>query len=42
MATRKDIADIIFPDAKESIEDLKKKYPPRKNLLCSRFAPSPT
>ncbi|MFA6256053.1 MAG: glutamate--tRNA ligase [Candidatus Absconditabacterales bacterium] len=42
MATRKQIADIIFPDVTETIQDLEKKYPPRKNLICSRFAPSPT
>jgi len=42
MTTRKDIADIIFPDVKETIQDLEKKYPPRFNSVCSRFAPSPT
>lgn len=42
MATRKDIADLIFPDVKETIADLEKKYPPRANPICSRFAPSPT
>lgn len=42
MTTRKDIADIIFPDATETIQDLEKKYPPRINPTCSRFAPSPT
>ena len=42
MTTRKDIADIIFPDVKETIQDLEKKYPARSNSVCSRFAPSPT
>lgn len=42
MATRKDIADIIFPDVKETIADLQKQFPPRDNPICSRFAPSPT
>lgn len=42
MTTRKDIADIIFPEVTETIQDLEKKYPPRANPICSRFAPSPT
>ncbi len=42
MTTRKEIADLIFPDVKETIQDLEKKYPPRNNIFCSRFAPSPT
>lgn len=42
MTTRKEIADIIFPDVTETIQDLEKKYPPRSNPICSRFAPSPT
>ena len=42
MTTRKEIADIIFPDVTETIQDLEKKYPPRTNSFCSRFAPSPT
>jgi len=49
MTTRKDIADLIFPDVTETIQDLEKKYPPRPNptrlpdgQVCSRFAPSPT
>lgn len=42
MTTRKDIAEMIFPEVKEGIADLEKKYPPRKNEVCSRFAPSPT
>lgn len=42
MTTRKEIADFIFPDVTETIQDLEKKYPPRSNPICSRFAPSPT
>ena len=42
MTTRKDIADIIFPDVTQTIQDLEKQYPPRENPICSRFAPSPT
>ncbi len=42
MTTRKEIADIIFPEVKETIQDLEKKYPPRNTPICSRFAPSPT
>jgi len=42
MTTRQDIAEAIFPDVKEGITDLQKKYPKRKNPICSRVAPSPT
>ncbi|MCX6822885.1 MAG: glutamate--tRNA ligase [candidate division SR1 bacterium] len=42
MTTRSDIAELIFPDTKETIADLEKKFPARKNPICSRFAPSPT
>lgn len=42
MTTRKEIADMIFPEVTETIQDLEKKYPPRTNPICSRFAPSPT
>ena len=42
MTTRKEIADIIFPEVRETIQDLEKKYPQRANFICSRFAPSPT
>ena len=42
MVSRKEIADIIFPEVTETIQDLEKKYPPRANPICSRFAPSPT
>ncbi|MCQ2793333.1 MAG: glutamate--tRNA ligase [Bacilli bacterium] len=45
MVTYKDLAQYIFSDINETIEDLEKKYPPR-NLSCdaevTRFAPSPT
>jgi glutamyl-tRNA synthetase len=40
--TRQELADLIFPDVHETIADLEKKYPPRTNPICSRFAPSPT
>ena len=43
--TNKDLANLIFPDIKETIEDIEKKYP-KRNLLegakVTRFAPSPT
>ena len=49
MTTRKEIADTIFPEVTETIQDLEKKYPPRVNptrlpdgQVCSRYAPSPT
>ncbi len=42
MTTRKEIADMIFPEVTETIQDLEKKYPLRTNPICSRFAPSPT
>lgn len=42
MTTRNDIAELIFPDVKDTIADLEKKFPPRANPICSRFAPSPT
>jgi len=42
MATRKDVAEFIFPDIKENIADLEKKFPHRKKSICTRFAPSPT
>ena len=42
MVSRKDIADTIFPEVTETIQDLEKRYPPRENLICSRYAPSPT
>lgn len=45
MMTYKELADFIFPDIHETIEDLEKKYPPRNlpdGAEVTRFAPSPT
>lgn len=43
MTTRVDLADILFPDTKQTIQDLLQKYPPRVNTNPTlRFAPSPT
>ena len=45
MITNKELANIIFPDIKESIDDLEKRYPERKlneGAEVTRFAPSPT
>lgn len=45
MITNKELADLIFPDVKETIEDLEKRYPERdlpKGAEVTRFAPSPT
>lgn len=42
MSSWKDLADLMFPDINESIEDLLKLFPERAEKLCSRFAPSPT
>jgi glutamyl-tRNA synthetase len=42
MADWKDLADLMFPDVDQTIADLEKKYPSRTNVICSRFAPSPT
>ncbi len=45
MITDKELAELIFPDIKETIDDLEKKYPPRnlkEGALVTRFAPSPT
>ncbi|MCF7835391.1 glutamate--tRNA ligase [Candidatus Gracilibacteria bacterium] len=43
MSTRKEVANIMFPDVKETIEDLLKKYPDRElNPVVSRMGPSPT
>ena len=39
------LAELIFPDVKETIEDLEKRYPKRnlpEGAIVSRFAPSPT
>lgn len=45
MITYKDLANYIFKDVNETIEDLEKKYPERKlpeGAEVTRFAPSPT
>ena len=45
MVSNKELANIIFPDIKETIEDLEKRYPARKlkeGAEVTRFAPSPT
>ncbi len=42
MTTRAELADFLFPQVKESIDDLLAKYPPRPEGKVLRFAPSPT
>ena len=45
MITNKQLADLIFPNVTETIEDLEKRYPPRnlpEGAEVTRFAPSPT
>lgn len=45
MVTDKEIAELIFPDVKESSEDLEKRFPLRNlpnGAEVTRFAPSPT
>ncbi|MCD8194791.1 MAG: glutamate--tRNA ligase [Coprobacillus sp.] len=45
MLTDKELADYIFPEVKETIEDLEKRYPKRnlkEEAEVTRFAPSPT
>ena len=45
MITDKELAELIFPDVKETIEDLEKRFPERDLPLgaeVTRFAPSPT
>lgn len=45
MATNKELADTIFPDVKETVKDLEKRFPPRnlpEGAEVTRFAPSPT
>ena len=45
MSTNADLAELLFPDVKLTIEDLEKKYPPRnlpEGAQVTRFAPSPT
>ena len=43
--TNKELADLMYPDVKLTIEDLEKKYPERnlkEGAIVSRYAPSPT
>lgn len=45
MVTDKELAELIFPEVKETIEDLEKHYPARSlpnGAEVTRFAPSPT
>ena len=45
MITNKQLAELIFPNIKETIDDLEKRYPPRalpEGAEVTRFAPSPT
>ncbi len=45
MTTYKDLADYIFPDVTETLDDLEKKFPKRDLPIgaeVTRFAPSPT
>ena len=45
MITNKDLAELIFPNIKETIDDLERRYPPRDlpaGAEVTRFAPSPT
>jgi glutamyl-tRNA synthetase len=45
MVTNKEIAELIFPEVKGTIEDLEKRYPKRNlpnGAEVTRFAPSPT
>ncbi len=45
MMTNQQLAELIFPDIKDNIDDLEKKYPKRdlkEGAEVTRFAPSPT
>ena len=45
MATYEDLAELLFPDVTETIEDLEKRFPERhlpEGAQVTRFAPSPT
>ena len=45
MVSNKELAELIFPEIKETIEDLEKRYPNRnlpEGAEVTRFAPSPT
>ena len=42
MADWNDVANLLFPEVTETIDDLLKKYPEREQQTTLRFAPSPT
>jgi glutamyl/glutaminyl-tRNA synthetase len=42
MADWKDLAEVLFPEVTETIEDALKKYPEREVNYVLRFSPSPT
>lgn len=42
MTTRAELANILFPEITETIDELLAKYPPRPEGEVLRFAPSPT
>jgi hypothetical protein len=42
MTTRGELADILFPDVHERVEELLHRYPKRTTDKVLRFAPSPT
>lgn len=42
MATNFDLAEILFPEVTETIDDLKHRYPLRNVNTVTRIAPSPT
>lgn len=45
MVSDKELAEFLFPEVKETIEDLESRFPPRKlpeGAEVTRFAPSPT
>ncbi len=45
MYTLNDLAELIFPEIKDTVEDLEKRYPKRNlenGAMVTRFAPSPT
>ena len=42
MATRSDIANMIYPEITKTIEEYEAQYPQRSEKVVSRFGPSPT
>ena len=42
MKTWLDVAEKVFPEVRETVEDLLKRYPEREQKVALRFAPSPT